>query len=446
MKKILVFLLASLPVIPAFSAKKEKPQPLLFPDGTPVSEWFQEGPAVDVNALGQQYGFYDNGIISSSELVQTEKIQSLIDKAAANGGGVIVVPEGIFKSGALFLRQGTHLWLQKGAVLLGSDDIFDFPLRDTRIEGEICKYFPALLNVDGVDGATIFGEGTIDGNGSRYWQLFRLRKKWFPQCTNKDEMRPRLVHLSNSRNVTINGVNLQNSPFWTCHVYKCENVKLLNLRIFSPVRPIESASADGIDLDVVKNVYVKNCRITVNDDGICFKGGKGPYADSDPNNGANENILVEECTMDHTPRSCFTCGSESIHTRNVLIRNCRIIDGEFVLMLKMRPDTPQNYEYITIDGIEGNCFKSVLSIYRWTQFFDLKGRPDKPMSYGSHITLKNIKLEVNSFAQTCRADDEFIVSDVTFENMDIQAKQPEWDKGAIDNLTIKNVKINGIVQ
>lgn len=445
MKKILLTILTVLAVMPSFAAKKVKPQPLLFPDGTPVSEWFQEGPAVDVNSLGAQYNFYDNGIISSTELVQTEKIQALIDKAAANGGGVIVVPEGVFKTGALFFKQGTHLYLQKGAILYGSESIFDFPLRMTRIEGEVCTYFPALVNVDGIDGFNLFGEGTIDGNGSTYWQLFRLRRQWNPQCTNKDEMRPRLVHVSNSKNVTINGVSLQNSPFWTCHIYKCENVKLLNMRIFSPVRPIRSPSADGIDMDVVKNVYIKNCRITVNDDSICFKGGKGPYADTDPNNGINENVLVEECFFDHSTGSSVTCGSECVHTRNVLVRNCRIVDGQVLLLLKMRPDTPQNYEYITFDGIEGSG-RGVFSISRWTQFFDLKGRPDKPMSYGSHIVMKNIKLDADMFAQTSRVDDEYIVSDLTFENIEVNAKRPEWNREAIDGLVVRNVTVNGVAQ
>lgn len=443
MKKVLFSICLLFAAVSTFAAKKVKVEPLLFPDGTPVSEWFTEGPGVDISTLGKQYNFYENGIISSTELVQTEKIQALIDKAAAEGGGVIVVPEGVFKTGALFFKQGTHLHLQQGAVLYGSESIFDFPLKQTRIEGEVCTYFPAMINVEGLDGFTLSGVGTIDGNGSTYWQLFRLRRQWNPKCTNKDEMRPRLVHVSNSKNVELNGVSLQNSPFWTCHVYKSENVKLINLRLFSPRRPIASPSADGIDLDVVSNVYVKGCRITVNDDSICFKGGKGPYADQDPNNGINENILIEECFFDHSTGSSVTCGSECVHTRNVLVRNCKIDHGKVLLLLKMRPDTPQNYEYITFDGIEGSG-SGVFSISRWTQFFDLKGRPDKPMSYGSHIIMKNIKLEADMFANTSRVEDEYIVSDVTFENIEVNAQRPEWNRDAIEGLVIKNVTVNGV--
>ena len=317
-------MLALCALVPVDARKKTKAEPLLFPDGTPVPEWFKEAEAPAPESLGKLYNIADYGAISDPVNVQTELIQSVIDKAAEEGGGVVVIPEGIYKSGALFFRQGTHLHLLRGAVLLGSEHIYDFPVVMTRIEGEVCKYFPALINADGLDGFTLTGCGTIDGNGSPYWKAFRIRRQWNPKCTNKDEQRPRLLHVSNSRNVTIADVTLQNSPFWTCHIYKTDHIKLLNLRIFSPREPIKSASADGIDLDVCSNVHVKGCRITVNDDAICFKGGKGPWADKDENNGPNSNILVEECFFDRTTGSCVTCGSECIQTHNILIRNCKV--------------------------------------------------------------------------------------------------------------------------
>ena len=106
----------------------------------------------------------------------------------------MVVPTGTFKTGALFFKQGTHLHLSEGAVLLGSERIIDFPILTTRIEGETCKYFAALVNADGLDGFTITGKGTIDGNGLKYWQEFWIRRQWNPQCTNKDAQRPRLTY------------------------------------------------------------------------------------------------------------------------------------------------------------------------------------------------------------------------------------------------------------
>ena len=429
----------------AKAPKKNQPQPLLWPDGSPVGEWFLKAEVPDAAALGKTYNLRDWGAVSDPNLVQTELIQKVIDQAAADGGGVVIVPEGIYKSGALFFRQGTHLHLSRGAVLLGSESIFDFPITETRIEGEICKYFSALINVDHLDGFTLTGPGTIDGNGSPYWRAFRLRREWNPKCTNKDEQRPRLLHVSHSTNVVIADAALQNSPFWTCHIYKSDHVKLIGLRIFSPIAPIRSASADGIDLDACADVHVKDCRITVNDDAVCFKGGKGPWADTDPVNGPNGNILVEDCFFDHTTGSCLTCGSECIQTHNILVRNCRVEEGQSLLLFKMRPDTPQHYEYIRVEGVTGSC-RNVFQVGSWRQFFDLKDRKDIPRSFGEHVMLKNLDLTCRSFVDVQTLPEEFSVSDIRFENVKVQADRPDWDRGGISGLSLIGTTVNGVEQ
>ena len=461
-KKILLIAALVCAVLPCGARKKNVPQPFLWPDGTPVSEWFKDETVKTPQELGKLYNIRDYGAISSPQLLQTELIQGVIDKAAEEGGGVIVIPEGIYKSGSLFFKQGTHLYLSRGAVLLGSESIVDFPVIETRIEGEVCKYFGALVNADGLDGFTLTGPGTIDGNGSPYWKAFRLRRQWNPKCTNKDEQRPRLVHVSNSTNVTIAGATLQNSPFWTCHLYKCSKVRLFDLRIYSPRHPIASASADGIDMDVCSQMHIKGCRITVNDDAVCFKGGKGPWADTDPVNGPNTDILVEDCFFDNTTGSCVTCGSECIFTSNVIVRNCTVEHGQALLQLKMRPDTPQRYQYITMENITGSC-RDILRVAPWTQFFDLKGREDIPMSYGEHIVFKGLTLDcAKDFADISKAtshtmedykeedvkksDEQYELNDISFENVTATAPAQEWNRQYINGLKVVNTTLNGIAQ
>ena len=203
MKRILSLLCLLVMLSTALQAKK-KQQPVAptWPDGTRMEAWFTDTTRIDVSQLGRQYVVTDYGVRGDDSLtVQTQAFQRVIDQAAEQGGGVIVVPQGVFLSGALHFRQGTHLWLQQGARLKGSDRIADFPVCTTRIEGQTCKYFPALVNADGLDGFTILGPGTIDGNGRHYWQEFWIRREWNPQCTNKDAQRPRLVYISNSKNV-----------------------------------------------------------------------------------------------------------------------------------------------------------------------------------------------------------------------------------------------------
>lgn len=51
----------------------------------------------------------------------------------------------------------------------------------------------------------------------------------------------------------------------------------------------------------------------------------------------------------------------------------KVGSGSNLLWLKMRPDTPQHYEYITLENIEGNI-TNFININPWTQFFDLKDR------------------------------------------------------------------------
>lgn len=416
----------------------------IFPDGTPIPEWFREHRVVSIKELGKQYCITNYGVQNDSTILQTERIQAVIDKAAQEGGGVICIPKGTFLSGSLFFRPRTHLYLEKGATLKGSDDISHFDVIDTRLEGQNLTYFAALVNVIGVDGFTLSGEGKINGNGLRFWKSFWLRRQVNPQCTNLEELRPRLVYIADSKDVQLSGGGLENSPFWTTHLYRCENVKLLNLSIFAPHSPVKAPSSDAIDIDVCKNVLVKGCYMSVNDDAIALKGGKGPWADQDKvNNGSNLNIIIEDCVWGFC-HSALTCGSESIHNRNILVRRCRVEHAQRLLWLKMRPDTPQNYEYIQLEDITGSAI-NFLFAQPWTQFFDLKDRKDVPYSYSSHVTMRNIQLDCDVLFAVKKDETQYKLSDFLFENLKITArKSGEICKDYIHNLQIRNVTVNGV--
>ena len=140
----------------------------IFPDGTVINDWFYETDVPELQSLGKQYILTEYGICDDGK-IYTKEIQNLIDTAAANGGGVIVVPRGTYLTGALFFRQGVHLYVSEGGILKGSDDISDYPIKETRMEGETCKYFTALINAENIDGFVMCGNGTIDGNGERAW-------------------------------------------------------------------------------------------------------------------------------------------------------------------------------------------------------------------------------------------------------------------------------------
>ncbi len=411
-----------------------------FPDGTPIPAWFSNAEKVNFDSLGKRYVITEHGVSTDASLIQTEQIQKVIDKAASEGGGVIVIPTGTFLSGSLFFKPGTHLYIERGGTLMGSDRIRNFKLVETRIEGQTINYFAALVNADGCDGFTMGGEGTINGNGHNYWEEFWIRRKFNKECTNLEALRPRLVYISNSKNVTVQDINLINSPFWTNHLYRCENVRYLDCYIFAPTSGVKAPSSDAIDLDVCKNVLIKDCYMSVNDDAVVLKGGKGTYADKNPNNGPCSNIIIEDCTYGKV-HGCLTLGSESIHDRNIILRRCKVGQAQRVLWLKMRPDTPQHYEYITVEDITGTC-QEFLTVRPWTQFYKKENRPDMPLSKCNNITLRNIKMDCNNFFNV-GASDKYKLTDFTFENIHITGKQNAFPTAndIIENIKTKNVKI-----
>lgn len=411
----------------------------LFPDGSRIPGWFSETTKVKVEDLGRQFVITDYGAVNDSTLLQTAVIQETIDEASRQGGGVVVIPGGTFLSGALFFKPNTHLFVSEGAVLKGSDNIKDYPKMPSRMEGQNLEYFPALVNAYGVNGFTISGKGTIDGNGLRYWKAFWQRRKEDPNCTNLEVSRPRLVFIWNSRDVQVQDVRLHNAGFWTSHYYKCTNVKILDLHIFSPREPVKAPSTDAIDIDACSNVLIKGCYMSVNDDAIALKGGKGPWADRDANNGENTNIIIEDCEFGFC-HSALTCGSESIHDRNILMRNCHINEAMRVLWLKMRPDTPQKYEFITVENVKGQAH-SLIFVKPWRQFFDLQGRKDVPLSYSDRITLRNIELKCDVFFDVDITEYDKL-SHFTFDNLTIEAKNGACDKSLVQDISFVNVRVN----
>lgn len=411
-----------------------------FPDGTKIPKWFSEMKKIKLEDLGTQFNIADFGAVNDSTIIQTSVIQKTIDKANSQGGGVIIIPKGTFLSGALFFKPKTHLHISEGAVLKGSVNIADYPYIPSRIEGQSIDYYSALINAYGVEGFTISGKGTIDGNGLKYWEAFWQRRKENPKCTNLEVSRPRLVFIWNSNNVQVQDVNLHNSGFWTSHYYKCNNIRILNLHIFSPHEPVKAPSTDAIDIDACSNVLIKGCFMSVNDDAIALKGGKGPWADADSTNGENTNIIIEDCEFGFC-HSALTCGSEAIHNKNIVMRNCTLNEANRLLWLKMRPDTPQKYEYIVVENIKGQAY-SLIYIKPWTQFFDLKGRKDVPLSYSENITLRNIELDCEVFFDIAIGEYDRL-SDFTFDNLKIKAKNGTYNKGLINGLTLSNVMVNG---
>jgi polygalacturonase len=376
----------------------------------------------------------DYGAKADGTTLNSAAIQKTIDTAATAGGGVVEIPKGTFLSGSIFLKPGVDLFLDEGAVLLGSQNISDYPKQTTRIEGHFQPWRMALVNVQSMDHVRIGGTGQLNGNGAPFWAAFRSAPRG---TTNLDVERPRLMFVDHCADVRIEDIALQDSGFWNIHLYHCHDVLLQGLRINAPAG---SPSTDGVDVDSCQNITIRKCEISNNDDDIALKGSKGPFADKDTDSPPVENILIEDCTFG-SGNGVLTCGSEATIVRNVTVRNCVINGGANLLTLKLRPDTPQHYSNITIDGITATGAGRFLNVAPWTQYFDLQGQPS-PARVIDHVTARNVTGSFRLLG-SLRGTVGDSISNITLENINLAVPTTNFTLGPTENVVLKNVAVNG---
>lgn len=381
--------------------------------------------------------------VGDGTTLNTVAIQQAIDAAEGAGSGVVEIPAGTVRSGLIFLKKGVELWLAEGAVLLGSTDIADYPKRETRIEGHFEPWRMALVNAQSLERVRIGGKGVLNGKGVPFWEAFWQRRKENPKCTNLEVERPRLMFIDRCTDVRIEGLALQDSGFWNLHLYRCRDVVIEGLRITIPsseTKNIRAPSTVGIDVNSSQNFTIRRCYISTHDDNIALKGSKGPFADKDADSPPVENILVEDVECGEG-NGRITCGSEATTIRNVTVHNCTMSGGATVLTLKLRPDTPQHYENITLDGISLKGTGRLPNVAPWTQFFDLKGQP-APKRTVNNVTIRNVRGAYRTLG-TLRGNPGDTLRDITLENLELKLADEKFALGPTENLVVKNIVVNG---
>ena len=384
----------------------------------------------------------DLGAIGDGQTLNTTQIQAAIDQLAVKGGGTLVIPQGVFVSGAIFLKPGVNLYLEEGAVLKGSTNSTDYPKMMTRIEGHFEEWLPAFINADKADHLRISGPGVLDGSGAPFWKSFWGHRRGETNVTNLGVPRPRLMFIQNSRDVRINGISFTNSAFWNLHLYRCMNVVVENAGFEAlHLRPPNRApSSDAIDVDSCQRVTVRGCTFAVGDDCVCLKGSKGPFAMQDKDSPPTEHIRVTGCTF-KAGDGAVTLGSEATVVRDVVVENCSITGIMPLVRIKVRPDTPQDYEDIHYRNITLTGGGAIIEFRPWTQFFDLEGQP-APKSVVKNITVSDIKGSASSFGEIIGRP-ETAISDISLKNIDVQLKNGNLKTVNVRNLKIRNVKVNG---
>lgn len=394
-------------------------------------------------ASARDFAVADFGATPNDTTLDTVAIQRALDAAGAAGGGRVVLSGGVFRSGALFLRQGVEFHVAAGATLLGSNKIEDYPRAPTRVEGKRQAWRVALLNATNLTGVRLTGAGVVDGNGILFWAAFWQRRKENPNCTNLEVERPRMMFLDSCRDVRIEGLTFRDSGFWNLHLYRCGDVVIDGVTIKAPDSgSIRAPSSDGIDLDSCRDVVVRRTSISVGDDCIALKGTKGPHADQDADSPPVENILIEDCTFGEGA-GLLTCGSEATLVRNVTVRRCKLTAPNNVLSLKLRPDTPQRYEDILVEDIELAVPNGgrILKVQPWSQFFDLQGEAP-PRSQIKNVTVRNVRGTIGSVG-TLIAHRTATIDGFVLENIDVKATDAKLAVGKDVGLTARDVKVNG---
>ena len=208
----------------------------------------------------------------------TQQLQKAIDKISKKGGGRLVLSKGTYLTGGLLLHSGVELYLEEGAVLLGSTNPYDYqPISvahsdDKRNDNASM----ALIMADGAENICITGNGTIDGQGLQLAlnidSLHHTGERIDPNYNQRrqrpsETARPKLFFLHGCKNVLVEGVKLRSSANWGLSLHLCENVKLRNLDIENRAY----WNNDGIDLTDCKHVLVSDCKINSADDGVCLK-------------------------------------------------------------------------------------------------------------------------------------------------------------------------------
>lgn len=388
----------------------------------------------------------DFGAVADGNSVNTKAIQDAIDHLAARGGGTVIIPRGIFVSGALFFKPKVHLHLQAGAVLRCSTDMANFPARRTRIEGHFeDKFTPALINATNCDGLQITGEGTLDGAGRPIWDLFWKLRNAAPDPRNFPNIgipRARLALIEHSRGVRIEGITFRNSQFWNLHIYNCDSVLVRQTRFEVPDDYRQAPSTDGIDIDSSRNVTVDGCFFSVTDDCIACKGSRGPHAMEDKSSPPVERIRVRNCVYKRGG-GVLTLGSEATIVRDVIVEDCRIIGHVRVATLKLRPDTPQHYEDITFRNITSeDTAGAILSIQPWSQYANLQGAAP-PQSVVRNVKLIGVKGRFASFGTIRPNPGQTEISNVLLKDFDVVLQQDKLAASGVTDLKFEDVIVNG---
>jgi polygalacturonase len=341
------------------------------------------------------------GATADGKTLNTAALQKTIDACSAAGGGTVRVPAGNFLTMPFRLASGINLHLDKGAVILISDDITNYPVAKNRCVDSI--------TASGAHDIEISGEGTIDGQGDAWWTAFR--------ADSKMTHRPYMIKLSDCTRLLVTGVTLQNSPMFHLVPQNCTDVTVRGIHIHSPTN---APNTDGIDPSGW-NFLISDCAIDTGDDNIAIK----PTAGRTP---GDKNFAVLNCAFLHGHGVSIGGGSFN-GVENLTVSNCTFNGTDSGIRIKTprgNGGLAQNltYEKLTMANVKNPIYIN--------DYYPESGAPKDPSTekaepvtdrtpINKNITIRDLTVTNCSNAGTIRGIPEMPVADMTFSNVTISA-------------------------
>ncbi len=379
-------------------------------------------------------------------------LQKAVDACAAAGGGMVYIPPGAYTTGTLHLRSRVRFHIEAGATLFSIKDKAQFD-KDALFYGE------------DLQGITLEGRGTVDGEGRYEWRpddieddfirpneelMLRLGKPILRSFPKTDQF-GKLVLLLRCRDVRIEGLTFVDSPSWTIHPYGCERMVIDGVHIASSLR--DGVWADGIDPDGCRDLRISNCTIETGDDALVFYSMDwfGPALPC-------ENITVTNCRLTSASSALKFCDGNMNAVRNVTVDNCVLVGAN------------RGIAFMNFDG--GIVEKVILSNlvvdcrrFDWFWWgdgdpfhFNIKTRDEVHRNYPKDKVrpagkIRNVKIQnvvARGFGSSvCHGHPDSPLEDITLENVRLAvAHDPAapYDKAvhAMEWRWAKNLKLRGL--
>lgn len=343
----------------------------------------------------------DYGGVGDGLTLNTQAFANAIAYLSNNGGGHLVVPEGVWLTGPIVLKSNVDLHVVKSAVVLFTADKTQYPILPYEYEGKSkIPHCQSPISAYREKNFSITGEGVFDGNGELWrpvkrdkvsnveWKNFlstggvvrKEGKMWYPwnvrsdrdgksnaeSAEKLDKIRPCLVRIISCENVLLKGVVFQNSPRWHVHLIMSNNLIVDGILVRCPWN---AQNGDGIDLNSCTNTLIVRCVVDAGDDSICLKSGAGEMGRQ---RGACRNIVIDDCTVFHGHGGFVIGSAMSGGIDKVMVRNCRFLDTDTGLRFKSLRGRGGNVSNVYIDNI---VMSDIANYAIWFDLFYQKGAP-----------------------------------------------------------------------